>query len=88
VELGQVGLKRAAELVVDLYGDGAIRYATQRVVLLRKQGDLLGATAWQRVLPMIQIILRDRAAGYKRCLLRRKSVGATQHAMFIWLRGS
>ena len=63
MELGQVGLKRAAELVVDLYGEGAVQYAAQRIVLLKKQGDLVGATAWQRVLPVIQITLRERAVG-------------------------
>jgi hypothetical protein len=63
VEQGQAGLKKAAALVVELYGEDAIQYAAQRVVLLREQGDLMGATAWQRVLPVIEIILRERATG-------------------------
>ena len=63
MEQGQVGLKKAAALVVDLYGEGAVQYAAQRIVLLKKQGDLVGATAWQRVLPVIQITLRERAVG-------------------------
>jgi len=63
VEQGQAGLKKAAALVVELFGEDAVQYAAQRVVLLTEQGDLMGATAWQRVLPVIQIILRERAPG-------------------------
>ena len=63
MEQSQVGLKKAAVLVVDLYGEGAVQYAAQRMALLKKQGDLVGATAWQRVLPVIQITLRERAVG-------------------------
>jgi hypothetical protein len=63
VEQGQAGLKKAAALVVELYGEDAVQYAAQRVVLLREQGDLMGATAWQRVLPVIEIMLRERTPG-------------------------
>jgi hypothetical protein len=31
--------------------------------LLREQGDFMGATAWQRVLPVSQTILREGVAG-------------------------
>ena len=63
MEHGQAGLRKAAALVVELYGEDAVQYAAQRVVLLREQGDLMGATAWQRVLPVIQTILREGVAG-------------------------
>jgi hypothetical protein len=43
VERSQAGLKKAAALVIDLYGEGAVQYAAQRV--LKEQGDLMGATA-------------------------------------------
>jgi hypothetical protein len=60
VERSLAGLRKAAALVVELYGKGATQYAARRVVLLKKQGDFMGAEAWQRVLPVIQIILRER----------------------------
>ena len=56
-------MRKAAALVVELYGEDAVQYAAQRVVLLREQGDLMGATAWQRVLPVIQTILREGMTG-------------------------
>jgi hypothetical protein len=62
VERSLAGLRKAAALVVELYGEGAAQYAARRVVLLKKQGDYMGATAWQRVLPVIQTILRERVA--------------------------
>jgi hypothetical protein len=63
VERSLAGLRKAAALVVELYGEGAAQYAVRRVVLLKKQGDFIGATAWQRVLPVIQTILREGVAG-------------------------
>ena len=62
MEQVQAGLKKAAALVVELYGEDAVQYAAQRVVLLREQGDPMGATAWQRVLLVIETILRERTA--------------------------
>ena len=44
MEHGQAGLRKAAALVVEFYGEDAVQYAAQRVVVLREQGDLMGAT--------------------------------------------
>jgi hypothetical protein len=66
VERSLAGLRKAAALVVELYGEDAVQYAAQRAVLLKEQGDLMGATAWQRVLPVIENLLRERAPGKPR----------------------
>jgi hypothetical protein len=58
VEQNQAGLQKAAALVVELYGQGAVQYASARAVLLEKQGDAMGAAAWHRVLSVIEDLLR------------------------------
>ena len=63
MERSLAGLSTAAALVVERYGEDAAQYAARRVVLLKKQGDFMGATAWQRVLPVIQTILREGVPG-------------------------
>jgi hypothetical protein len=61
LEQNEAGLRKAATLVVDLYGHEAAQYAIKRATLLKRQGDAMGAVAWQRVLPVIQGLLRERA---------------------------
>jgi hypothetical protein len=58
VEQNQAGLQKAAVLVVELYGQGAARYASARAALLKKQGDAMGAAAWHRVLSLVEDLLR------------------------------
>ena len=58
-EQSEAGLQKAAALVVDLFGQQAIRYAVARAVQLEKKGDRIGAIAWQRVLPAIEQLLKD-----------------------------
>ena len=58
LEHNQAGLQKAAALVVELYGQGAVRYASARAALLKKQGDAIGAAAWRRVLSVVEDLLR------------------------------
>ena len=51
-------LLRAARLVVDVYGGDAASYAVTRAALLRNMGDVMGATAWLRVAPVIEELQR------------------------------
>jgi hypothetical protein len=59
VEQSEAGLRKAAALVVDLFGREAVRYAAARAAQLEKKGDRIGAIAWQRVLPAIEQLLKD-----------------------------
>jgi hypothetical protein len=52
-------LVKAARLVIDLYGTDAASYAVTRAALLRNMGDAPGATAWQRVAPIIEKLQRN-----------------------------
>jgi len=46
-------LVKAALLVIDAKGDGAMEYAQLRAAVLRQDGDQTGAEAWLRVLPFL-----------------------------------
>jgi hypothetical protein len=50
---GRLRLLKAALLVIDAKGDGAMEYARLRAAVLRQDGDEAGAEAWLRVLPII-----------------------------------
>jgi hypothetical protein len=60
----QSPLLQAAKLLIELYGEGAARYAAKRAKLLERKGDAVAASAWRRVTPVIQELqgLRDRDA--------------------------
>jgi hypothetical protein len=49
----RLSLVKAALLVVEAKGDGAMAHAQQRAGLLRQQGDAAGAEAWLRVVAVI-----------------------------------
>ena len=66
MEQKQAGLEKAAVLVVELYGQDAAQYAAERITLLGKPGDAMGTAAWQRVLPVVRDILRERATSEER----------------------
>ena len=66
MEQKQARLEKAAVLVVDLYGQDAAQYAAERMTLLGKPGDAMGTTAWQRVLPVVRDLLRERATSEER----------------------
>ena len=57
------GVRYAAMLVIDELGDNAAAYAARRAIVLQKQGDATGASAWRRVAPVIEEMQRKRAAG-------------------------
>ena len=57
------GVRHAAMLVIDELGENAAAYATARAIVLQKQGDEIGASAWRRVAPVIEELQRKRAAG-------------------------
>jgi hypothetical protein len=57
------GVRHAAMVVIDELGENAAAYATTRAIVLQKQGDEIGASAWRRVAPVIEELQRKRAAG-------------------------
>ena len=57
------GVRYAAMLVIDELGDNAAAYATKRAIVLQKQGDEIGASAWSRIAPVIEEMQRKRSAG-------------------------
>jgi hypothetical protein len=56
----EAALCYAARLVIDAIGDDAAQYATNRATLLQTEGDVMAASAWRRVAPMVEKLLRDR----------------------------
>ena len=50
----------AAELVIAQFGEKAASYATSRADAFYREGDLLVAAAWRRVVPMIDELQRRR----------------------------
>ena len=52
----------AAELVIEQFGEKAAPYATERADALYREGDLLVAAAWRRVVPLIDELQRRRRA--------------------------
>jgi hypothetical protein len=59
----EIGVRQAAMLVINELGENAATYATTRAIVLQKQGDEIGASAWRRVAPMIEEMQRKRTAG-------------------------
>jgi hypothetical protein len=59
----EIGVRQAAMLVINELGENAATYATTRAIVLQKQGDEIGASAWRRVAPMIEEMQRQRTAG-------------------------
>jgi hypothetical protein len=56
----QAALVKAARLVIALYGDDAASYAAIRATLLQNRGNAMGASAWQRIAPVIEELDRAR----------------------------
>ena len=52
--------RKAAELVIEEFGEGAASHATARADVLYRAGDELGAAAWQWVTPMIEQLQKRR----------------------------
>jgi len=50
---------RAANLIIQKYGDGAIIYAGARADKLRADGDEQGNNMWLKVLDAVQELLTD-----------------------------
>jgi len=59
---GQTGVRRAAMFVIDELGANAAAYAAARAIILQKQGDEIGASAWRRIAPVIEELQRKRSA--------------------------
>ena len=57
------GVRYAAMLVIDELGDNAAAYATKRAIVLQKQGDEVGASAWRHVTTVIEQMQPKRATG-------------------------
>jgi hypothetical protein len=56
------GVRRAARLVIDELGEDAAEYAVTRAMVLRRQGDEVGASTWRRVAPVIEEMQRAKSA--------------------------
>ena len=59
----ETGVRRAAILVIDELGEDAAEYAATRAMVLQRRGDEIGASAWRRVVPVIEEIQRKKSAG-------------------------
>ena len=59
------GVRRAAILVIDEFREDAAEYAVTRAMVLKRQGDEVGASTWRRVAPMIEE-LRGRSQRKRR----------------------
>ena len=58
---GETGVRRAAMAVIDEFGESAADYAVTRAIVLQRQGDDVGASAWRRVAPVIEEMQRKKA---------------------------
>jgi len=57
------GVRRAAILVIDEFGESAAEYAVTRAMVLQRQGDEIGASTWRRVGHLIEEVQRMESAG-------------------------
>ena len=55
-------VRRAAMLVIDEFGESAADYAVTRAMVLQRQGDNMGASAWRRIAPFIEEMQRKNSA--------------------------
>ena len=58
----ETGVRRAAMFVIHELGENAAAYAAMRAIVLQKQGDEIGASAWRRVAPVIAEMQRTKSA--------------------------
>jgi hypothetical protein len=56
-------IHKAANLVIDEFGEDAATYAAERADLLHREGDALGAAAWRRIAPVIEELQWKRRKG-------------------------
>ena len=56
------GVRRAAIVVIDEFGESAAEYAVTRAMVLQRQGDEIGASTWRRVAPVIEELQRKKRA--------------------------
>jgi len=56
------GVRRAAIVVIDEFGESAAEYAVTRAMVLQRQGDEIGASTWRRVAPVIEELQRQKRA--------------------------
>jgi hypothetical protein len=54
------GVRRAATLVIDEFGESAAEYAVTRAMVLQRQGDEVGVSTWRRVAPVIEELQRKK----------------------------
>jgi hypothetical protein len=55
-------VQRAAMLVIDEFGEHAADYAVTRAIVLQRQGDDRGASAWRRIAPLIEEMQLKKSA--------------------------
>ena len=56
-------IRQAARLVIEEMGASAAKYALWRALALERQGDFVGASAWRRVVPVIQALEHEPKKG-------------------------
>ena len=57
----ETGVRQAAMFVIDELGENAAAYAATRAIFLQNQGDVVGASAWRRIAPVIAEMQRKKA---------------------------
>ena len=57
----ETGVRQAALFVIDELGENAAAYAATRAIFLQNQGDVIGASAWRRIAPLIVELQRKKA---------------------------
>jgi hypothetical protein len=50
-------------LVISEFGEGAADYAVTRAIVLQRQFDDTGASAWRRIAPLIKEMQRQKDTG-------------------------
>jgi hypothetical protein len=58
----ETGVRWAAMFVIDELGEKAAAYAAMRAIVLQRQGDEIGASAWRRIAPVIAEMQRTKSA--------------------------
>ena len=58
----ETGVRQAAMFVIAELGENAAAYAATRAIFLQNQGDVIGASAWRRIAPVIAEMQRTKSA--------------------------
>ena len=59
--IDDIGVYRAAEVLIDQYGNGAIDQAETRASDMLARGELDGLAVWEHILAAVRKLLPDRS---------------------------